>query len=74
VSAANICDIAEVRALIGDQIERKGSLRALARKWNVSAPYLSDILRGRRNPGPKVLKHLGLVATVERKVIYSPMP
>ena len=42
--------------------ERMGtrSLRALAREIPCSAPYLSDILNGNRQAGPKILDFLGL--------------
>lgn len=46
------------------------SLRAVASDLGVSAPYLSDIMLGRRKPGPKVLKALGMERTVERVVTY----
>lgn len=49
-----------VLAHINGLVMRAGSLRALARTWDISAPYLSDVLLGKRNPGPKILKHLGL--------------
>lgn len=38
----------------------KRSLRALAREIGCAAPYLSDVYRGRRTPGPKILAFLGL--------------
>ena len=47
------------------------SLRQAAKQLKISAPYLSDILLGRRSPGPKVLKRLGLSRRVERIIIYS---
>lgn len=34
--------------------------KALAREWRISPQYLSDVLLGRRKPGPKILKRLGL--------------
>lgn len=39
---------------------KTGSLRALAREIPCSAPYLSDIFKGRRQPGPKILSYLGI--------------
>lgn len=42
------------------EVKRAGSIRALAREWNVTSAYLSFILSGRRSPGPKVLHMLGL--------------
>ncbi len=46
---------------------RAGGVRALAREWKVSPCYISDLLNGRRGPGPSILKPLGLkrVETVE---------
>ena len=40
---------------------------ALAKELGVSPAYLSDILRGKRDPGPQVLGALGL----ERVVTYE---
>lgn len=41
--------------------------KALADELGVSPAYLSDILRGKRDPGPQVLGALGL----ERVVAYQ---
>jgi transcriptional regulator with XRE-family HTH domain len=41
----------------------------LARDLGVSIGYLNDIIRNRREPGPKVLKALKL----KRRVIYEPL-
>ena len=51
------------------EVERAGSMRALAREWGVSPPYLSDVLNRRRTPGPSVLVPLGLRRV--RKVTYE---
>lgn len=40
---------------------------AVARELGISPAYLCDILAGRREPGPSVLKALGL----ERKISYE---
>jgi len=40
--------------------QRERSLRAYAKEIGVSAPYLSDVLRGNRNAGPKILRFFGL--------------
>ena len=39
-----------------------GSQKALAEKLGVTQSYLSDVLNGRREPGPKMLAALGLEA------------
>ena len=51
---------AEVSALIREEAEYEGGVRALARLWEVSAPYVSDLIHGRRAPGPAILARLGL--------------
>lgn len=63
-------DLDEVLNAIRGHVTRAGSLRALGRKWKVTPAYLSDILLGSRKPGPKVLKHMKLVAVREVKVTY----
>lgn len=60
----------EVRVRVEREVERAGSLRALAREWGVGPSYLSDFLNNRRGPGPKVLGPLGLVQVV--RVSYEP--
>ena len=55
---------ADVRARVEDLVVKAGSLRALAREWDVSPSYLSDFLTGRRGPGAKILGLLGLVPRI----------
>jgi hypothetical protein len=50
----------EVRRDVRIYIERAGSLRALAKQWGVCPALLSDLMNGRRRPGPKILKPMGL--------------
>jgi hypothetical protein len=49
----------QMRAVIRDLVKEVGSLRAAAKKWKCSAAYLSDVLNGRRAPGPRVLEPIG---------------
>jgi hypothetical protein len=56
----------EVLQIIQNHLAGVASLRSLARKWGISAAYLSDVLRKKRYPGKKILKHLGLVGHVRR--------
>lgn len=58
----------KVIALLRDECSRAGSQRAWAMKHGISAPYVADVLRGRREPAGKVLDALGL----ERVVTYEP--
>ena len=47
-------------------VSEAGTQKVLAQKLGISAPYLSDILMGKREPGGKVLRQLGL----ERVISY----
>ena len=60
-------DIWYVIDLIFAAAKNAGSQKALAQEWGISEQYLSDILKGRREPGNKVLKQLGL----RKMVIYT---
>lgn len=42
------------------EVKRSGSMRAYARTIGVTVSYVSDLLNGRRAPGPKILDPLGL--------------
>lgn len=46
--------------LLKADAERLGSQKALAEAIGIGAPYLSDVLRGNREPGPSILKFYGL--------------
>lgn len=45
-------------------VKTAGSQMAFAREAGISTQYLSDVLRGRRDPGEKILKWFGLEAIV----------
>ena len=45
-----------------------GGQRAFARKHSMSDGYVCDVLNGRRDPGPSILKALGLVIVIRYKV------
>lgn len=51
---------AEVVELVRVGAAKAGSLREYARQTGVTASYISDLLNGRRAPGPKILGPLGL--------------
>jgi hypothetical protein len=46
------------------------SLRAYANSLGCSPSYLSDLYSGKRDPGEKILKQLGLAKKVTRTVTY----
>lgn len=57
-------------AILAAQIEAT-SLRQTAKKYGISSAYLSDIMLGKKAPGPKVLRALGIKRTVQKTVTYS---
>jgi len=52
----------EFLSLIRDDVETEGSQKALAARLQVSETYLSDVLRGRRAAGNKILTRYNLRA------------
>jgi transcriptional regulator with XRE-family HTH domain len=58
-----------IRELKRRQGER--SLRQFAAELGVAPSYLSDVYRGRREPGPKILRLLGVRKRVTRSVEYE---
>ena len=57
----------QVVAMLSVFVREAGSLRSLAKAWDVSPAYLSDIMNHRRAPGDAVLGRLGL----SRRVIVT---
>jgi DNA-binding transcriptional regulator YdaS (Cro superfamily) len=59
----------DVIKFIRAEANKLGSQKALAAKLGVSAPYLGDVLNGRKDPGEAILHPLGLerVVTYRRK-------
>jgi hypothetical protein len=54
-------DVREELRLLADSMSTHA---ALAKKMGISPAYLCDVLDGRRNPGPKILKFLKLKKVV----------
>jgi hypothetical protein len=59
-------DEAAVIALLRRAIEEAGTQQDWAEQHNVSAQYVSDVLRGRRDVGPAIAAALGLVEAGRR--------
>ncbi len=59
----------DVRAELVAKARSAGNAAGLARSFNVSPTYISDVCSGRREPGEKILQALGLerVVTYRRK-------
>lgn len=47
------------------------SLRRFAKELRITAPHLSDIYRGNRHVGPKILEQFGLEKVVESTIYYE---
>lgn len=60
-------DAAHVRLMLL-LIQDGGQQKDLAKALGVSPSYLSDVMNGRREPGPMILSRLGL----RRQVVYRP--
>jgi transcriptional regulator with XRE-family HTH domain len=45
------------------------TMRELAQEIGCSAPYVNDVLKRKRAPGPSILKYLGLTAV--KTVVYK---
>jgi hypothetical protein len=56
----------EMQEAIRTAVACAPSMRSLARSWGVSVSYLSDLCKGKRRPGPSILKHFGLKVKVIR--------
>ena len=52
--------VVNLSARLRDLVQAHGSQRAAARHLGISPQYVCDLLKGRREPGPAVLKKLGL--------------
>lgn len=70
-------NIDEVRSLLKRLCKEAGSMRAWSRANGLTAPYVSDVLRAQRSPGPRLLKALGLekvetVTVTYRKALKNP--
>lgn len=50
----------DVRALLRDKVAAAGSAMKWAEDAGTAATYVSDVLRGKVEPGPRILKALGL--------------
>ena len=61
----------EVMAMLNLVYERLGSWAKVAEEIGVSRAYMSDMVRGNRELGPKILSYLGLVKTVRYEVTYK---
>lgn len=54
----------ELNELIKKEVKNLGSQRILAEDCGCTPHHVSDVIHNRRNPGKKLLKHLGLIKAV----------
>jgi hypothetical protein len=47
------------------EIQKYGTQKATAEALGISEQFLTDVLKGRRGPGPRLLKAMGLERRVE---------
>lgn len=59
-----------VLSLLRREVQRAGSRKAYAKHIGVAESYVGYVLRGKVEPGPKILEPLGLV----RVTSYEPAP
>ena len=59
----------QVLDMIREECAQAGSQYQWATKHRLSPAYISDVLQGRRNPGPAVLKALRLEAVMQYKQV-----
>ena len=59
----------EVRRRLQQQVDLNGSQTATAQRLGVSLAYLNDVIRGKREPGEKLLTPIG----IHKVVIYQEM-
>lgn len=57
----------EVRRRLQQQIDLNGSQTATAQRLGVSLAYLNDVIRGKREPGEKLLTPIG----IQKVIIYQ---
>ncbi|KKK63354.1 hypothetical protein LCGC14_2995130 [marine sediment metagenome] len=58
----------EVRLELWKAVETEGTQKAWAENRDLSPQYISDVLNGRREPGPLILAGLGLRRVVTYEV------
>lgn len=56
-------------ALLSHEVDRAGGIRPLSRRWGIDCGHISRVLRKERQPGPIILKRLGMRERVEYEVV-----
>jgi len=61
----------DVRKLLKNAVAEVGTAAAWAAKHNLSPAYVSDTLNKKREPGPAILKALGLTSEMQYRKVKS---
>ncbi len=57
---------ADIIAILQQEVAECGSQTEAAKRLRIKLSYFNDVLHGRRDPGPQVLKALGLQKRYEK--------
>jgi hypothetical protein len=63
-----------LRQILRDRGDRWGTKIELASEIGVSGPFLTQVMNGRKLPGPKILAYLGLEARQAYRTRRTPEP
>ena len=64
----------DLLAKLEQAVRHCGSAKALAAEWQISEQHLCDMRKGRRHPGPLVLKAMHLEQVVTYRKLTTPTP
>lgn len=70
MSKPTILSRLEFLVVLRKAVAAESSMSAYARRTYITKAYLSDVLRGRRDPGPSVLAPLGFVKEPQPALSY----
>jgi hypothetical protein len=59
----------EAMTILRNHIEKEGSMRAFADKHDFNVSFISDIMRGRREPSERILLAVGVKKVVTYEFI-----
>lgn len=68
-----LLSMTQVRELLQTEITKVGNASQWAAKAGVSKAYVSDVLAGRRDPGPSIAKALRLKVHRKTEIFYTPL-
>lgn len=61
---------AELMDALRGRVKTAGSMRRLAAEYGLSVAFISAVLKGRKDPGPRLLDRMGY----EPLTVYRPLP